>query len=52
MPRGQLCTLNVRHVSIRVTLGSFNGPRDYFKRQKILWGRKRKLFFYKDQNSN
>jgi len=36
MPHDHLCTISVRHVSIKVQPCSFNGLRDHFKKQKIL----------------
>jgi len=36
MPRVQLCTVSMRHVSIWVLPYNINGSRDFFKRQKIL----------------
>jgi len=52
MPCGQLCTVSMCHISIWVPPCNFNGPRDFFKRQKILRGWISEFFFYKDQNSN
>jgi len=52
MPRVQLCTVCMRHVSIWVPPCNINGHRDFFKRQKILRGWISDFFFYKDQNSN
>jgi len=45
MPRVQLCTVSMRHVSIWVPPCNINGHRDFFKRQKILRGWISDFFF-------
>ena len=51
MPCGHLCAVSMRHVIIRVTVGSFNGPIAFFEKQIFLQGRKT-TFFYKDKRLN
>lgn len=45
MPHGHLCTVSVRHVSIKLTFGCFNGPKGFFKKQNFLRGWRTDVFF-------